>query len=128
MEDAKPNISSLDYFCKDDIILSIDGKRVASTHQAQKFVKAATFQFTVRVERKVRGKIIEENCNESSENVPTLQLPAFNLLRKRKTSESDSSSSSTTTSLSGSPFKKKSFVFLTISNLNHLIFFRFTSL
>ncbi|KAK6620823.1 hypothetical protein RUM43_011119 [Polyplax serrata] len=102
LEEMKPGVSgNQDSLCRDDIILSVDGKKVSSVNQAQKFIKSAAFQFTVRVERKIRTKLIEENSSEDI--VDPLSPTAFCGLRKRKESESESGSSSPTASASGSP-------------------------
>lgn len=104
----KPGVSgNQDSLCRDDIILSVDGKKVSSVNQAQKFIKSAAFQFTVRVERKIRTKLIEENSSEDI--VDPLSPTAFCGLRKRKESESESGSSSPTASASGGFRSESSF-------------------
>lgn len=95
---------SQDSLCRDDIILFIDGKKVTSVNQAQKLIKSAAFQFTIRVERKIRNRIFEENLNESVESTSPTFILGQGGLRKRKGSESESSSSSPTPSVSGKLF------------------------
>lgn len=91
--------------CRGDVIVSIDGKKVTNLHQAPKFIKSAAVQFTLRVERQLQKKIIEEKSSNVAEIQPTPQA-WFSGLRKRKGSETDSCNSSPPASLSSSPAKR----------------------
>ena len=96
--------ASLGEACRGDVIVSIDGKPVTTLHQAPKFIKSAAVQFTLRVERQMQKRIVEEKILSITE--PQLANPWFSGLRRRKGSESDSCNSSPPASNSNSPAKR----------------------
>ncbi|EEB17881.1 conserved hypothetical protein [Pediculus humanus corporis] len=108
VEDLNQNIpSSREVGLKrEDIIVFIDGKKITSINQVQKYIKSAAVQFTIRAERKIRDKVIE-NFNDNIESHSLPSSPLSLSLRRRKGSESDGCSINSTLSSSSNKSQMK---------------------